>query len=103
MNEWLIAVLIGAAIGLVLGIKIARDSNRKEPVLGGLVAHIAHYFACAGMSSTVPFIITGIIVGLHFLALFLTAVGFLALTGIMLLVDAVIERNAPRRTSAPAS
>jgi ABC-type Fe3+ transport system permease subunit len=101
MNDWLIAILIGAAVGLVLGIKIARDSNQKEPVRGGVVAHIFHYLACAGMSSTIPFIITGIVLGLHFVQLFGTAVGFLAVTFVTLLIDAAIERSAPKRETAP--
>ena len=35
------------------------------------------------MSGMLPFIIAGVIIGLPFLALFGTAVGFLALTGVI--------------------
>jgi len=92
MSEWLIAILIGAAIGLALGVKIARDSNAKQPVRGGALAQVFHYLACAGLSGMLPFIITGIIVGLPFLKLFGTAVGFLAITGAFLLIHAGAER-----------
>ncbi len=94
MNEWLIAIMIGAAFGLVIGIKIARDSNAKEPVQGGPLAQAFHYLACSGLTGMLPFIITGIIVGLPFVKVFGTAVGFLALTAVFLLVYAGIERNA---------
>ena len=94
MNEWMIAILIGAACGLVLGIKIARDSNAKLAIKGGPLAQIFHYLASASLTGMLPYIITGLIVGLSFLKLFGTAVGFLALTGIFLLVHAQFERTA---------
>jgi hypothetical protein len=66
MSNWLVAVLIGAVFGLVIGIRIARASDSKQPVRGGLVGHGLHYLACAGMSSTVPFIVAGVVIGLAF-------------------------------------
>jgi ABC-type Fe3+ transport system permease subunit len=91
MEHWVIAVLIGLVFGLVIGVKIARDSNRKLPVQGA-IAQVFHYLACAGLASMLPFIVAGIVVGLRFLALFGTAVGFLALTAVFLLVYAGFER-----------
>ncbi|NDJ75261.1 MAG: hypothetical protein GYB65_03290 [Chloroflexi bacterium] len=95
MSDWLIVVLIGAACGVLLGIKVARDSRTKETVRGGTGADVFHYLASASMSSTLPFIIAGIVVGLRFVVLFGTAVGFLALTMTWLLLYASIEQNAP--------
>ena len=100
MHNWLIAVVIGAVLGALIGIRIARSSNAKQPVQGGLPAQVFHYFACAGFSSTVPFVITGLVVGLSFWALFGTAVGFLALTAIFLLIYAGFERSTAHRTIA---
>jgi hypothetical protein len=100
MQDWMIAVGIGLLIGLAIGIKIARDSHKKQPVLGGVPAQIFHYLACSGISSVLPFIITGLIVGLGFLSLFSTAVGLLALTALCLLVDALIERTATKTPTA---
>lgn len=100
MNDWLIAVLIGAALGLVIGIKIARDSHAKQPVMGSLLAQVFHYLACAGLTGMVPFIITGIIVGLPFVRLFGTAVGFLALTAAFLLIHATFERTSDSPSAA---
>lgn len=95
MEDWLLAVLIGVAVGFVLGIKIARDSNKKQPVRGGSVAQTLHYLACAGMSSVLPFVLAGIILGVKFLALFATGLGLLAVTMTLLLIEAMIERGAP--------
>jgi ABC-type Fe3+ transport system permease subunit len=100
MTHWLIAVIIGLAIGLAIGVRIARESNRKQPVTGGPLAKVFHYLACSGLSTMLPFIIAGIVVGLSFLALFGTAIGFLALTGVCLLVYAGFERIAGTPSAA---
>lgn len=95
MGDWMLAVVIGAGVGLLLGVKIARDSHADHPVMGGPLAQVFHYLACVGLTGMLPFIITGIIVGLHFLELFGTALSFLAFTALMLLIYAAIEQNAP--------
>ena len=95
MVEWLIALFIGAALGLTIGVRIARESNRKQPVRGGKLAQAFHYLACAGLSTMLPFIVSGLVLGLPFLALFGTALGCLALTAVFLLIYAGIERAAP--------
>ncbi len=100
MTDWVIAVLIGAGVGLLLGIKIAHDSNARQPVLGGILARVFHYLACAGLSGMLPFIIAGIVVGLSFLALFGTAIGFLVLTGVFLLAYAGFESGRGSRSAA---
>jgi hypothetical protein len=98
MGNWAIAVLIGAAFGMVIGIRIARDSYRKQPVQGS-IARVFHYLACAGLASMLPFIVAGIVFGLRFPVLFGTAVGSLALTAVFLLVYAGFEQ-APGALSA---
>ncbi|HML21339.1 MAG TPA: hypothetical protein PKD09_06820 [Aggregatilinea sp.] len=94
MGNWLLALLFGVMVGLALGVKIAQDSNKKQPVRGGAVAQTFHYLACAAMMSVLPFIILGIVLGLKFLVLFGTGLGLLALTGLCLLLEASIERGA---------
>ncbi len=91
MSDWMIAVLIGAAFGLVIGVKIARDSNARQPVQGGPLAQIFHYLASALLPAMLPYIITGLVVGLPFLTLFGTALGFLALTALSVLLYAAVE------------
>ena len=103
MSDWLVAIIVGVAFGLVLGVKIARDSNAKQPVQGGPLARVFHYLACAGLTGMVPFIVAGIVVGLPFVKLFGTAVGFLALTGLFLLVSATLERPERKRKRTPSA
>ncbi|MBN1202106.1 MAG: hypothetical protein JXJ20_09645 [Anaerolineae bacterium] len=100
MDNWLLAIVIGMAFGLLIGIKIARDSNAEAPVRGGALASALHYLACAGMASMLPFIITGLVIGLPFLKLFGTAVGFLVLTGAFLLLYAIFERQTATPSTA---
>lgn len=99
MGDWVLAVLIGAAFGLVVGVKIAQGSNAKQSVRGGLPAQVLHYLAGAALSAMLPYIIAGIILGLHFVALFGTALGFLALAALALLLHAVFEQ----RVETPAA
>jgi hypothetical protein len=99
MEHWVIAVVIGAAFGLMIGVKIAHDSHRKQPVQGS-IAQVFHYLACAGLASMLPFIIAGIVVGLRFVALFGTAVGFLSLTAVFLLVYAGFEQASGTPSAA---
>jgi len=93
MGNWLLAVAIGAAVGVVVGLKIARDSNAKLAVQGGALAQLFHYLASASLSALLPYVIAGVVVGLSFLALIGTAVGFMALTGLFLLLYAAFERH----------
>jgi hypothetical protein len=95
MSDWWTAVLIGVTFGLVIGVKIARDSLAKESVRGGVLAQGFHYLACAGLTGMLPFIITGLVVGLPLVELFGTAVGSLAVTAGLLIGYAVIEQSAP--------
>jgi hypothetical protein len=94
MVDWLIAVVIGVVLGLAQGILIARQANRREPVRGGALGQTLHYLACAGLTSTLPFIVAGLIIGLRFVVLFATAVGFLAITFGLLVACVMVERDA---------
>ncbi len=95
MGNWLLAVVIGAAVGAAVGGKIARDSNAKQAVQGGTAAQLFHYLACASLSALLPYIVAGLVLGLSFGALVGTAVGFVALTGAFLLFYATFERRTP--------
>ncbi len=95
MSEWLVAVILGAAVGLGLGVKIARDSDAEQPVRGGPAARLFHYLACAGLTGMPPFVLAGLVLGLPFLTLFSMALGFLAVTAACLLIYAAAEPDAP--------
>lgn len=94
MSDWMTAVVIGGVIGAVLGIGLARYSLKKLGIQGGLVAHSLHYLACAFFGSSTPFIITAIIVGVPFLTMFGTALGFIATAGLMTFLYGVAESQA---------
>jgi hypothetical protein len=100
MVDWLIALVIGATLGLLLGIKIAHDSHKKQPVKGGLPAQVFHYLACSGMTSVAPFVIAGLVVGLSAWTMLATGVGLLALTFVFLMIDVVFERSARTPSAA---
>jgi hypothetical protein len=100
MGDWLVAVLIGAGCGLALGIKIARGSLKVHPIQSGILAQAFHYLACAGLTSVLPFVLVGVVVGVPALKVIGTGVGFLALSFVFLLCYAVLERSAS--ASSPA-
>jgi len=101
MSDWLWAVIIGVAFGLVIGVKLARDSKRKQGLRGGAVSEVLHMLACAGVASVLPFIIAGIVLGLPFLTLLGTGVGFLAFVALALLAFAALEQAAPPLPERP--
>lgn len=94
MTDWETAMLIGLALGLILGYQISRDSAAKEPVRGGMLAHVFHYLACVTLTSAPVFVISGVILGVGFIWLVLSALGLVGITALFLLVHAAIERQA---------
>jgi len=101
VSDWLLAVLIGAAFGLAIGVRLARDSKQKQGLRGGVVSEALHYLACAGIASVLPFVIAGIVLGLRFLTLLGTGVGFLAFVALVLLAFAAVENAAPPLPERP--
>lgn len=101
MSDWLWAVIIGVAFGLAIGVRLARDSKQKQGLRGGAVSEVLHTLACAGIASVLPFIIAGIVLGLPFLTLVGTGVGFLAFVALALLAFAALERAAPPLPERP--
>ena len=101
MSDWLLAVMIGAAFGLAIGVKLARDSKQKKGLRGGAASEALHYVACAGIASVLPFVIAGIVLGLPFPTLIGTGVGFLAFVALVLLAFAALENAAPPLPERP--
>jgi len=101
VSDWLLAVLIGAAFGLAIGVRLARDSKQKQGLRGGAASEVLHYLACAGIASVLPFVIAGLALGLRFLTLVGTGVGFLAFVALVLLAFATVENAAPPLPERP--
>ena len=91
MNDWILAVIVGVALGAVIGVKVSRDSIKKEPVRGGTLPQVMNYLASTSLTSVLPFVIAGLVVGLRFLTLFGTALGLIALTAVFLLIFGAVE------------
>src|SRR5690606_35488099 len=95
MSDWWLAVIIGLAFGLAIGVKLARDSKKKQGLRGGAASEALYFLACAGIASVFPFILAGIVLRLPFLTLLGTGVGFLAVVALTLLIFVALEQSAP--------
>ena len=94
MQDEQLIILVAGVAGLMVGVPLARSSHRAEPVRSR-VAHIFHYLASVNMAA-VPFgVLTGIVVA-NARSGVLTALAFLALAAILLLIFAVPESFARR-------
>ena len=101
MSDWLLSVLIGIALGLAIGVKLAQASKEKQGLRGGAASEALHTLACAGIASVLPFALAGIALGLPFLTLLGTGVGFLAIVALALLAFAALEQAAPPLPERP--
>jgi len=95
VSDWPLAVLIGIALGLAIGVRLARDSKKQQGLRGGAASEALHTLACVGIASVFPFIVAGVVLGLPFLTLLGTGVGFLAIVALALLAFAALEQAAP--------
>jgi hypothetical protein len=86
------ALIISAVFGIVVGPLTARSSNRREPIYGGVTAHVFHVAGAIAYAAVLPAVLSALILGGGFrtaapLALALVAASLLALT-----LFAVVER-----------
>lgn len=88
------ALLIGVAIGAVLGFFIARQSARKNTIHGGFPAQAFHLLSAISISSTFPTVITGLIIGTGFLPVVVMALSLFVGGFVLLLGYAVFEKPA---------
>lgn len=98
MDERLLIMLgVSVAFGLIIGPFVARMSNKKEKIHGGLLAHIFHFIAVVLFVGLVPGVITGIIVGEGLLVIPI-AFAMLAVVYINVFLFALVE-NGPRKAA----
>lgn len=88
------ALLIGLAIGAVLGVVIVRASHREEAVRGGPLAHLFHFLGAALFAGTLPTVLTTVILGGGFLQAVATAFALVVISLALLLIYALFERPA---------
>jgi hypothetical protein len=97
MPNWLIALLIGSALGLVFGIFVARKSIAEKPIQGGTPARILHYLAASAFLAAAPTVLIGaILFKLPFIQGFSLAIGLLMTAWIFLMIHALFEVQAAR-------
>ena len=106
MPNWLIAITIGGAFGLVFGIFVSRKSAAQKPIRGGTVAQVFHYLGASAFMSVAPTVLVcSFLYKLHFFPRLLrgigTGFGMLAIAAVCLILYAAFEvRAAPQATIA---
>ena len=91
-------ILFAAAIllGLVFGFFTARASHQKDQVRGGGLAQLFHYLAAAAfttLSLTIPMLIVGLVLRVHFTMLLPYLLSLIALMLLFLLGYAALDRR----------
>ena len=99
MPNWLIALLIGGAFGLILGVFVAGKSAKEKPVRGGVLAKAFHYLGASAFVSVGPTVLVGsYLYKLHFFPRLLRGIGLgfglLAVAAVFLILYAVFEAPA---------
>jgi uncharacterized membrane protein len=97
LPNWLITLLIGGALGLIVGVFAARRSAAQKPIKGGPVASVFHYLGASAFIAVAPTVLCGVFVyRLPFLGSVGLGVGLLALVAVCLVVYGVFEVRATR-------
>jgi FtsH-binding integral membrane protein len=86
-------LLVCAAFAVIFGPLTARSSHRKNPVQGGILAHAFHLIGSMAFVSTLPGVITALILGGGIRLAFPLALGLTALSLSSLMVYALFERQ----------
>lgn len=88
-------LLIGAVIGLLLGVLMARESQRRQPVRGGLLAQLFHYLGSAAYSALIPAILVAILAEMPILRVMATGLSFGVTAWLSLFLYGLFESSAP--------
>lgn len=94
------ALLIGLGFAAVLGVLVARSSNRREKIYGGVVAQVFHYIGGGLFAATPIVVIVSLVLHGGFALAFPMAVGFLAASYAALVLFAIIENPAYKQALA---
>jgi uncharacterized membrane protein len=99
LPNWAIALLIGGAIGLIVGYFVARKSAKEQPIQGGPLAKLFHFLAASAFVSIAPTVLVGaMLYHLPFFPRLIRGIGLgfglLAVAAIFMLLYAVFEAPA---------
>lgn len=92
-----LALLIGVGVGTVLSLFVAPRSLKEKPLYGGLPSQVFHYLGVLGFCSTVPTVITTVILHEGFLRAVLLALSLSAFSFVTLVIHAAFEKPASDR------
>jgi uncharacterized membrane protein len=95
-------VLMGAIVGLIFGIWLSQESNRRMPVRGGVMAQFFHYLAASTVATILPMVIIGLLSGLQLLQLISMGLLFSLGTAIFLFAYAFFEGQVQYEEVKPA-
>ena len=94
-----LALGIGLAFALGLGILTARGSANRETIHGGALAQIFHYIGAAGVTGTLPVVLASLILGGGFELAFPLALSFMLTSLVSLVIFAAIEHPAKQKAA----
>ena len=102
MPNWLLALLIGGAFGLLFGIVVAGKSANHKPIRGGTPARVFHYLGASAFVAVAPTVLVGsYLYKLHFFPRLLRGIGLgfglLAVAAVCLILYAVFEAPAAQK------
>ncbi|HVO44325.1 MAG TPA: hypothetical protein VMT34_16985 [Aggregatilineales bacterium] len=92
MPDWGPPLLIGAAIGVIVGYFVARQSAAVQPIQGGVVAHIGNYVASSAVAALAPTMaIAAILFHIRFLTDLAIFVALVVVAAVALIVFGAVE------------
>ncbi len=106
LPTWAAALLVGGAIGLIVGWFIAQTSAKEKPIKGGPLASLFHYLAASAFVAVAPTVLVGaILYRAHFFPRLIQGIGLgltlLVTAAVFMLLYAVFEAPAERGESQP--
>jgi len=101
MDNTLLVLVIGIAVGLIFGYYIAQKSSSKKNIQGGLAAQVFHYIGATCIAGVLPVILASLILGHGFRTGFPFAIGFLITGWVALMIYAIFERPSRLKDNAP--
>ncbi|MBI5930865.1 MAG: hypothetical protein HY862_16260 [Chloroflexi bacterium] len=101
MSDLEIVLLVGLALGLILGPLTARSSARREKIYGGTPAKTLHLIASGLFVATPPAVLVGAIAGLGLKTLFPLAFSVILSSLGILIVFAIFEKQAKPAVNPP--
>ncbi len=99
MDSLGLALLIGLAIGIPLGLYVSIVSNRHESIKGGAPAKVFHAFGAVILCTALPGVLVEVFSGAGFLNAVAFGLGSFALAFLMLCGFALFERPALQKTA----